>query len=51
MKAYVNIGANSEFTLAEAVLIYRGEAMAPSLACTKLSKVRMEFLTSPPVKP
>ena len=24
MKAYVNIGANSEFTLAEAVLVYRG---------------------------
>ena len=24
MKAYVNIGANSEFTLAESVLVYRG---------------------------
>ena len=51
MKAYVNIGANHEFRLTEAVLFIAVEAMAPSPACTKSSKQRMEFPTSAPARP
>jgi hypothetical protein len=51
MKAYVNIGANTNSSSPKQSLFIGVEAMAPSRACTKSSKVRMEFLISPPVKP
>jgi len=51
MKAYVNIGANHEFKLSEAVLLYRGGGDGAFAACTKSSKLRTGFLISPQVKP
>jgi len=52
MKAYVNIGDNSEFTLAEAVLVYRGGGDGAFASLHKVKQAeRMEFLISPPVKP
>ena len=47
MKAYVNIGANSEFTLAEAVLVYRGggDGAFASLHKVKQAENGISYLT------
>jgi hypothetical protein len=51
MHAYVNIGANQELKLAEAVLVYRSGGDGASQACTRSSKMRMGLLILPLVKP
>jgi len=47
MKAYVNIGDNSEFTLAEAVLVYRGggDGAFASLHKVKQAEDGIPYLT------
>jgi hypothetical protein len=51
MQAYVAIGANCEFKLSEAVLIYRAGGEGPLRASTGLSRLTMEFLISRPASP